>query len=325
MKTRILVTRPIPDAGLKLLKKDKRIVLDVYEVDQIIPRKELLKRAKGATVILSILTDKMDAQLFDAAGPSLKMIANYAVGFDNIDLKEAATRGIVVTNTPGVEIAETVAEHTIAMIFALAHRLVEADKFARSGKYIGWGPQMLLGTDVVGKTLGIVGSGLIGMDLVERMFDGFGVKIVYTDVKRNEKIEKDELAEFLTLDELLKRSDFVSIHVPLLPTTRHLIGAKQLRMMKKTAFLINTSRGPIVDEAALIAALQKKQIGGAGIDVYEFEPKIPLALRKLDNVVLTPHTASATIETRQAMSRKAAENILAFLDGKVPPNAVQAR
>lgn len=325
MKTRILVTRPIPDAGLKLLKKDKRIVLDVYEVDQIIPRKELLKRAKGATVILSILTDKMDAQLFDAAGPSLKMIANYAVGFDNIDLKEAATRGIVVTNTPGVEIAETVAEHTIAMIFALAHRLVEADKFARSGKYIGWGPQMLLGTDVVGKTLGIVGSGLIGMDLVERMFDGFGVKIVYTDVKRNEKIEKDELAEFLTLDELLKRSDFVSIHVPLLPTTRHLIGAKQLRMMKKTAFLINTSRGPIVDEAALIAALQKKQIGGAGIDVYEFEPKIPLALRKLDNVVLTPHTASATIETRQAMSRKAAENILAFLDGKVPPNAVPAR
>ena len=325
MKTRILVTRPIPDAGLKLLKKDKRIVLDVYEVDQIIPRKELLKRAKGATVILSILTDKMDAQLFDAAGPSLKMIANYAVGFDNIDLREAATRGIVVTNTPGVEIAETVAEHTIAMIFALAHRLVEADKFARSGKYIGWGPQMLLGTDVVGKTLGIVGSGLIGMDLVERMFDGFGVKIVYTDVKRNEKIEKDELAEFLTLDELLKRSDFVSIHVPLLPTTRHLIGAKQLRMMKKTAFLINTSRGPVVDEAALIAALQKKQIGGAGIDVYEFEPKIPLALRKLDNVVLTPHTASATIETRQAMSRKAAENILAFLDGKVPPNAVQAR
>lgn len=325
MKPRIFVTRPIPDAGLKLLKKDRRIVLDVYEKDQIIPRKELLKRAKGTTAILSILTDKMDAQLFDAAGPSLKMIANYAVGFDNVDLKEAAKRGIVVTNTPGVEIAETVAEHTIALIFALAHRVVEADRFARAGKYVGWGPQMLLGTDVVGKTLGIVGSGLIGMDLVERMFDGFGVKIVYTDMKRNEKIEKDELAEFLTLDELLRRSDFVSIHVPLLPTTRHLIGAKQLRMMKKTAFLINTSRGPVVDEAALIAALQKKQIAGAGIDVYEFEPKIPLALRKLDNVVLTPHTASATIETRQAMSRRAAENIVAFLDGKVPPNAVQAR
>ncbi len=323
MKPRVFVTRPIPDAGLKLLKKDRRIVLDVYEKDRIIPRKELLKRAKGATAILSILTDKMDAQLFDAAGPSLRMIANYAVGFDNVDLKEAAKRGIVVTNTPGVEIAETVAEHTIAMIFALSHRLVEADRFARAGKYIGWGPQMLLGTDVVGKTLGIVGSGLIGMDLVERMFDGFGVKIVYTDVRRNEKIEKDELAEFLTLDELLKRSDFVSIHVPLLPTTRHLIGAKQLRMMKKTAFLINTSRGPVVDEAALIAALQKRQIGGAGIDVYEFEPKIPLAMRKLDNVVMTPHTASATIETRQAMSRRAAENIVAFLDGKVPPNAVK--
>ncbi|MEI6510968.1 MAG: D-glycerate dehydrogenase [Candidatus Uhrbacteria bacterium] len=323
MKPRIFVTRPIPDAGLKLLRKDKRVSVDMYEIDQIIPRKELLKRAKGVTAILSILTDKMDAQLFDAAGPSLKMIANYAVGFDNIDLKEAAKRGIVVTNTPGTEIAETVAEHTIAMMFALAHRLIEADRFARAGKYIGWGPQMLLGTDVVGKTLGIVGSGLIGMDLVERMYDGFGVKIIYTDVKRNEKIEKDELAEFLTLDELLKRSDFVSIHVPLLPTTRHLIGAKQLRAMKKTAFLINTSRGPVVDEAALIAALQKKQIAGAGIDVYEFEPKIPLALRKLDNVVITPHTASATVETRQAMSRRAAENIVAFLDGKVPPNAIK--
>lgn len=323
MKPRVFVSRIIPDEGLKMLKRDKRVTVDVYEHDKIIPRRELLRRAKGATAILSILTDKIDKELFDAAGPSLKIVANYAVGFDNIDLKEAAKRGIVVTNTPGPEIVETVAEHTVALLFALAHRVVEADQFARDGKYHGWGPQMLLGTDITGKTLGIIGTGKIGEGVVKRMYDGFGVKIVYNDIRRNETIEKDELAEFMTLDGVLKTADFVSIHVPLLPSTRHLIGAKQLNMMKKTAYLINTSRGPIVDEKALIAALQKKRIAGAGLDVYEHEPDIPLALRKLQNVITTPHTASATIETRQAMSRRAAENILAFLDGKQPPNAVK--
>ena len=325
MKPRIFVTRIIPDEGLKLLRRDKRVTVDVYEHDKIIPRTELLRRVKGATAILPILTDKIDAQLFDAAGPSLRMVANYAVGFDNVDLTEAAKRGIVVTNTPGLEIAETVAEHTIAFIFALAHRLVETDQFARDGKYHGWGPQMLLGTDVIGKTLGIIGTGKIGEGVVKRMYEGFGVKIVYNDVRRNETIEKEELATFMTLEGVLKTADFISLHVPLLPSTRHLIGAKQLKLMKQTAFLINTSRGPVIDEKALIAALQKKQIAGAGIDVYEHEPDIPLALRKLQNVVITPHTASATIETRQVMSRRAAENILAFLDGKTPPNAVKTQ
>lgn len=323
MKTNVFVTRPIPDDGLKMLRRDKRVALNVYEADKIIPRKELLRRVMGADVILSILTDKIDAEVFDAAGSQLRMVANYAVGFDNVDLAEAAKRGIVVTNTPGPEIVETVAEHTVGMLFALAHRIVEADQFVRGGKYHGWGPQMLLGTDVVGKTLGVIGTGKIGEGVVKRMYDGFGVKIVYHDVKRNETIEKDELATFMTLEGVLKTADFVSIHVPLLPTTRHLIGAKQLRTMKKTAFLINTSRGPIVDEKALIAALTKKQIAGAGLDVYENEPDIPAALRKLGNVVLTPHTASATVETRQAMSRRAAENILAFVAGKKPPNAVR--
>ncbi len=323
MKPRVFVSRIIPSNGLAMLKRDKRVTLDVYEHDKIIPRRELLRRAKGATALLSILTDKIDKELFDAAGPSLKIVANYAVGFDNIDLKEAAKRGITVTNTPGPEIVETVAEHTIALLFALAHRVVEADQYARDGKYHGWGPQMLLGTDVVGKTLGIIGTGKIGEGVVKRMYDGFGVRIVYNDVRRNEMIEKDELAEYMTLDGVLKTADFVSLHVPLLPSTRHMIGAKQLRMMKKTAFLINTSRGPIIDEKALIAALQKKQIAGAGLDVYENEPNIPPALLKLQNVITTPHTASATIETRQAMSRRAAENIIAFLDGKAPPNAVR--
>ncbi len=323
MKQRIFVTRSIPSDGLNLLRHDKHVLLDVYERDKIIPRKELLRRVKGATAILSILTDKIDKQVMGAAGTSLKIIANYAVGFDNIDLKEAAKRGIVVTNTPGSEIAESVAEHTIALILALAHRIAESDRFTRAGKYHGWGPQMLLGTDVIGKTIGIIGTGSIGTGVVNRLYDGFGVQIIYTDLARHPDIEKRDLAKFRTLPQLLKEADFISLHVPLLPSTHHLIGTKELKMMKKTAYLVNTSRGPIIDERALIAALEKKQIAGAGIDVYEHEPNIPLALRKLPNVVLTPHTASATVETRQSMSRRAAENILAFLSGKIPPNAIK--
>jgi glyoxylate reductase len=323
MKSRILVTRPVPSEGLVLLKRDKRVRLDVYERDAVMPRAELLRRAKGAAAILSILTDRIDGKVFDAAGPQLGLVANYAVGFDNVDTKEATKRGIVVTNAPGPEIAETVAEHTVALIFALAHRVAEADRFARAGKYRGWGPQLLLGTDVAGKTLGIVGTGSIGEGVARRLRRGFGMNVVYADVRRNETIEREESARYAELPELLAASDFVSLHVPLLPSTRHLIGAKELRLMKKTAFLVNTARGAVVDERALIDALQRRRIAGAGLDVFENEPAIPAALRRLDNVVLTPHTASATVETRQAMSRRAAENVLAFLDGKEPPNAVK--
>jgi glyoxylate reductase len=281
-------------------------------------------------VILSILTEKMDKGTFDAAGPQLKMVANYAVGFDNVDLKEAARRGIVVTNAANPLISETVAEHAIALMFALAHRIVETDRFMRAGKYKAWGPELLLGTDLIGKTIGIVGAGAIGQNIVRRLHDGFGMDIVYNDVKRNPTLEARTKAKFLSLPDLLQTSDFVSLHVPLLPATRHLIGAKELRMMKKTAFLINTARGPVIDERALIAALKKGQIGGAGLDVYECEPFIACTprdtreIRALQNVVVTPHTASATLETRQAMSRTAAENILAFVSGKRPPNMVKA-
>jgi len=265
----------------------------------------------------------------DAAGKNLKMIANYAVGFDNVDLKEAAKRGILVTNAAHPNVSETVAEHAIALMFALAHRLVEVDAFTRAGKYKAWGPKMFLGTDLIGKTVGIVGAGAIGQAIVRRLYDGFGVDILYADVKRNPLLETRCRARFVTLSELLKRSDFVSLHVPLLPATRHLIGKKELAMMKPTAFLVNTSRGPIVDEKALVKALAKRQIGGAGMDVYECEPFIDcdpsdnLELRTMDNAVLTPHTASATIETRQAMSRTAAENILAFVAGRRPPNLLK--
>lgn len=324
----VFVTRDIPDKGLKMLRTEKKIKLEVYEKDEQIPRKELLRRVKGKDIILSILTDKMDREVFDSAGSQLKMIANYAVGFDNVDLVEAKKRNIVVTNAPGDLISESVAEHTIALMFALAKRLCEADKFTRDGKYKSWGPKLLLGTDFYGKTVGIIGTGRIGSGVVHRLHDGFNMKILYNDVKKNPQLEKETGAQFCTLEKLLKESDFVSLHVPLLPSTHHLISTKQFRMMKKTAFLINTSRGPIIDEKALVKALAKKEIAGAGLDVYECEPLIDcdpkdnLDLRKMENVVLTPHTASATLETRQQMSEIAAKNILAFIKGKKPPNAV---
>jgi len=329
MITSVFVTREIPDEGLKMLRRDKRLKIEVYEGDKLMPRRELLRRVKGKDIILSMLTEKIDREVMDAAGPSLKMIANYAVGFDNIDLKEAAKRRLVVTNAAHPNVSETVAEHTIAMIFALAHRLVESDHFTRQGKYKGWEPQLLLGTDITGKTLGLFGSGNISGMVARRLREGFGVNILYTNVDRRPDFEKTHKATFRTKDQLLRESDFVSLHVPLLPSTKHLIDDKALGLMKKTAYLINTARGPVVDSAALVRALKKGKIAGAGLDVFEGEPQF--ALRKVDadylqhawNVILTPHTASATIETRQAMSRTAAENILTFMKGKTPPNIVK--
>lgn len=326
--TKIFVTRDIPDHGIKLLKARKGLQVRIHKGDTAIKRTELLKQVKGIDVLLPLLTDKIDASIMDAAGPKLKMIANYAVGFDNIDLKAAAERGIMVTNAGAPEVSESVAEHAIAMIFGLAHRIVETDTWTRQGKYKGWGPKMFLGVDIKGKTLGIIGGGAIGSAIARRLQHGFDVKIVYTDIKRNATLEADG-AKFMTQEQLLRHADFVSLHVPLLPSTHHLISTKELKLMKKTAYLINTSRGPVVDEIALVKALLRGDIAGAGLDVYECEPMIDcnpkdmFELRKLPNVILTPHTASATIEARQAMSTTAANNILAFLDGKQPPNAVK--
>lgn len=316
------MTREIPQSGLAMLRKRKGVVVDIYGKDRVIKQRELLRGVRGADAILSILTDKIDADVMDAAGPQLKIIANFAVGFDNIDLKAAKARGITVSNAPTEEVSETVAEHVVALMFALAHRVVETDRFTRKNKYHGWGPQMMLGTDVYKKTVGIVGAGAIGSALARRLRDGFEAKIIYTDIKRSPRLEAESGAAFRTLPQLLKQADFVSLHVPLVPTTRHLISTKQLKAMKPGAFLINTARGPVIDESALIFALQNNLIRGAGLDVYEFEPHISRRLRKLPNVVLTPHTASATIEAREAMSRQAAKNILAYFSGKVPPNAL---
>lgn len=317
----IFITRLIPDAGLLLLKKAGHKTT-IYKGENTIPHDALLASVKGVDAILSLLTETIDRAVFDAAGSQLKIVANYAVGFDNIDLETAKARRVVITNAPCEEVSEAVAEHTFALMLALAHRIAEADVYAKTGHYKGWDPLALLGTDVHGKTLGIVGAGRIGCAVLQRAVIGFGMRCLYADIKPNKEMETRFQAERIPLDALLRVSDFVSLHVPLLPSTRHLISTDQFSLMKKTAFLINTARGPIVDEKALLRALRTRRIAGAALDVFECEPGIDcditdnLALKQFSNVILTPHIASGTIEARQAMSRIAAENILAVLEGK---------
>jgi len=311
---KVFVTRAIPDAGIKLMR-EAGLEVEVSDFDGVLPPDKLLEKVKGADAILSLLTDKMKDEVMAAAGPQLKIIANYAVGYDNIDIKAAAVRNLIVTNTPGV-LTESVAEHAIALIFALAHRIVESDQYMRDGKYTAWAPMLFLGNDLVGKTLGLVGLGRIGEAVAKRMYDGFDMKIFYYDVNRNQDLENKYHVEYRDLESLLKESDFISVHVPLNPQTKHLIGEPQLKMMKKTAYLVNTSRGPVLDEAALVAALKAGEIKGAALDVYENEPKMAEGLAQLSNTVLTPHTASATEETRGAMSELAAKNIIAVLKGE---------
>ena len=283
------------------------------------------------------MTDKIDAEVLDAAKASgVKIFANYAVGFDNIDVKAAEERGILVTNAPGV-LTDSVAEYAFTLILSIAHRIAESDRFTRAGKYIGWDPELLLGTDVSKKVLGIVGLGRIGSRVAHHAVKGFDMKVLYHDVKRSEEFEREFLEVGLPMgsptsprvefrenvDDIFREADFVSIHVPLLPTTRHLVNTEKLALMKKSAYLINTSRGPIVDENALVDALKSGVIRGAALDVYENEPALTPGLVELENVILTPHTASATDETRQAMGELAAKNIIEALEGRTPPNLVK--
>jgi len=322
---KVFITRKIPEAGIKLLKKNGyKIVISPH--NRVLKKVELIKYLKSNKYdgLLCLLTDKIDGDVINAAGKQLKIIANYAVGFDNIDLKAAKERGIMVTNTPGV-LTETVAEHTFSLLLAIAHRISEADRFTRAGKYKGWEPMLLLGSDVAEKILGIVGLGRIGITVAKHAVKGFGMKALYYDVKRNSQFEKEFGAKYVNFNQLLKNSDFVTIHVPLLPSTKHLIGAKQFKMMKKSAYLINTSRGAVIDERALVKALKNKSLKGAAIDVFEFEPKVVPALKKLDNIIITPHIASGTEETRSKMSELAASNLIAGLEGKKPPNLVVPR
>lgn len=318
---KVFVTRKVPQVGLDILKQAGHTV-EVSDLDRPISRDELKQKVAGADAILSQLVDKMDGEILDAAGKQLKIVANYAVGYDNINVNDAQSRGVMISNTPDV-LTDAVADHAFALMMAAARRVAESDRFARAGKYTGWQPFLLLGQDVFGKTLGIVGTGRIGSALANRAAKGFGMKILYFDQKPNEQLDKELGAKLVPLEDLLKNSDFVSVHVPLLDSTRHMFSAKQFEMMKKTGVFVNTSRGPVVDEAALRDALKKGDIFGAGIDVWEFEPKLTDGLAELENIVLTPHTASATVEARDNMSKVAAENIVAALKGEVPPNLVK--
>jgi len=320
---KVFITRMVPESGIKILK-DKGYEVVINSEDKVLTKEELINNLKGQNydVLFCLLTDKIDGEVMDSFGSQLKIVANMAVGFDNINIEEAKKRGIIVTNTPGV-LTNTVAEHTFALMLAIAHRVVEADKFTRALKYQSWAPMLLLGNDLSGKILGVVGLGRIGSRVAYHAVKGFDMKVLYYDVNRNENFEKEFSAVYIPLENLLKQSDFISIHVPLLDSTRHLINAENLKLMKPSAYLVNTSRGPVIDEAALAYALANKVIKGAALDVFEFEPKITPELLQLDNVILTPHIASATEETRSKMSDLAATNIIEALEGRLPPNLLK--
>ncbi len=317
MKPGIFITRRLPEPVMDEISN--HFTMNVNSHDRALTREELLEGAQSCDVLLCMLSDRIDREVIDTAG-SLKGIVNYAVGYNNIDIQYATERGIPVTNTPDVLTSAT-ADLAWALLFASARRVVESDRFTREGKFKGWSPTQYLGADITGKTLGIVGTGRIGTAVAKRC-KGFDMELLYCSNSPNLDLEMNQNAKFCPLDLLLEYSDFVSIHVPLMPETRHMIGADELKMMKKNAILINTSRGPVVDEEALYEALRQGIIGGAGLDVYEDEPKLYSGLEKLDNVVLLPHIGSATVETRMNMGLMCAENATAIVEGRIPPQAV---
>jgi len=320
---KIYITRRIPEVGIKMLQ-DKGYEVDVNPEDKVLSKDELISalKQKEYDAVLCLLTDTIDGEVFDAS-PNTKIFANYAVGYNNIDIEEANKRGVMITNTPGV-LTETVAEHAFGLLLSIAQRIAEGDRFTRAGKYVGWAPMLMLGNDITGRTLAILGLGRIGARVAHHASRGFEMKIIYYDIKRNEEFEKEYNAEFReSVDDLLKEADFVSVHVPLLDSTHHLISKEKLSMMKPSAYLVNTSRGPIIDEAALVEALKNKTIKGAALDVYENEPALAHGLIELPNVVLTPHSASATEETRGKMAELSALNIIAVAENQTPPNLVK--
>ena len=317
---KILVTGRLPEQSLALLKDHE---IDAHTLDQPMDRKTLLAKIGDKHGLLCMLTEKIDEELI-AAAPQLKMIANCAVGYDNIDLSAATAGGIPVSNTPAV-LTDATADLTFALILAVARRVVEGDKRTRAGDFRFWAPMVFLGSEVSGKTLGIVGLGQIGQ-AVARRARGFDMRILYHKRTRvDPSVEKALQAEYVNLETLLTESDMVSLHVPLSPQTRHSIGPAELSLMKPSAFLINAARGPIVDEKALYDALKENRIAGAGLDVYENEPELTPGLTELDNVVLLPHVGSATIETRTKMANLAAKNLLAGLKGEKPPNCLNCK
>lgn len=318
MTKKVLVTRPIPDIGIALLKTR-------FEVTVFGPAHGDIQEALADVIgdydgMVALLSDPIGERLLSTAG-KLKIVANHAVGYNNVDIAAARRHRVMITNTPGV-LTNATAEIAFALLICLARRIVEADRFTREGKFVGWDPLLLLGDELAGKTLGIVGMGRIGRDMA-RKCRAFGMKILYHSRHRiDPEIEADLGAVYCAMNDLLQRSHAVSLHTPATPDTRHLIGQRELECMREDAFLINTSRGEVVDESALAAALQNGVIKGAGLDVYEFEPRISSALLALKNVVLLPHIGSATVETRNKMAQTAARNVMEVLAGNPPPNLI---
>lgn len=319
-KPNVYVTRQLFPEAMEILEAVARV--EVFEgVDNAIPRDLLLEKVKDVDGLLPLLTERIDGELMDA-GEKIKVISNYAVGYNNIDTEAATERGIYVTNTPGI-LTDTTADAAFALLMAVARRIPEADRHIRAKGWIhAWGPRMYIGSDVHGKTLGILGMGRIGSAMAKRA-KGFDMDVVYNDVYRREDLEEELGITYKPRDEVMRSADFLSLHVPLTPETHHMMGAEELASMKKTAFLINTSRGPVVDERALADALKKRVIAGAGLDVFETEPvSHDSPLLGLDNIVLTPHLASGSIETRTKMATTAATNIVSVIQGRIPPNLV---
>lgn len=322
-RPKILVTQKVPDPAYPPLEAIGDVEANMEE-GSIWPYEELLQRGTGHDYIYSLLTDNIDARFLEACAastPRLKMVANMAVGFNNIDVETATRLRIAVSNTPGV-LSDTTADLAFALLMATARRIPEAERFLRAGKYKGWGPLLFCGADVHGSTLGLIGAGRIGK-LVARRSSGFDMKVLYYDVYRMQPEEEATYhMTYMPMEDVLGQSDFISVHTPYMPSTHHLISERELKMMKPTAILINTARGPIVDEKALVRALQSKTIAAAGLDVFENEPAVEPELLSMENVVLLPHIASASLKTRTLMATMASDNIVAHYKGERPPNIV---
>jgi glyoxylate reductase len=313
MQKTIYMTRPIHEAGIALLRNKGYEVVTGQSGDT--PTHESIVSALSShpyDAVVTFLTDTVDKSLFEAC-PSAKLFSNYSVGFNNINLEDVHHAGVTVTNTPGCA-GQAVAEHTVALILAITARISEGDEYMRAGKYTGWQPELLIGTDLFQKTVGLIGLGDIGIAVARILAKGFSCRILYADLKQNEALDHEIWSRFVTKEELLRESDIVSLHVPLLPSTKHLINEESLAMMKDGAILVNTARGPVVDEQALVRALKSKKLRGAGLDVFEFEPHVVEGLMDIEDVVLTPHIASARESVRIKMSEIVANNIITFFE-----------
>jgi glyoxylate reductase len=315
---KVYITRAITRKATDYLAD--QFSVEVSAEDRPLTREELLQGVRGKDAVLTMLNDKVDSELMDAAKGQIRIFANYAVGYNNIDVVAATERGIFISNTPDV-LTDATADIAWSLLLAAARRIVDGDRVTRRGDFTGWSPLFMLGVDVVGKTIGIIGAGRIGQ-AVARRARGFDMKVIYTANNPRPEFERAAGAVFVDLDSLIKESDFISLHLPLAPATHHLLGAREFGMMKRTAVLVNTARGPIVDEKALADALRSGRIFAAGLDVYEREPEVEPELLDLDNVVLCPHLGSATFDTRDRMGIMAADNILAAMSGRVPPQCV---